>query len=111
MIASRLTQPATLHRHTAGTKDAAGDVTSSFTDAPDPIYLELQQQTGSEIRDGRAVLVSSWVAFIRPDAVVTGHDELTINGSRFSFDSDPWLVRHPRTGQSSHWFARLRKVS
>lgn len=111
MIAARMTQPATLHQASNGVKDAAGDVVATFTDAPDPIYLDLQQQSGSEIRDGRIVSVTTWLAFVRPDATLTSRDELTVNGGRFSIEGDPWLVRHPRTGLASHWLVRLRKVS
>lgn len=111
MIADRITNTATHHRYTASTKNEAGDVTYTFVDAPEPLYVELQQQSATEMRDGRAVLVSTWIGYFRPDAVLDGHDEMTLDGKRYSFDGDPWLVRHPRTGQASHWFARMRRAA
>lgn len=105
-----MTQAATLHRWEQGSKDAAGDVTHSFTTVSDPIFVELQQKDGVEVQDGRMVAVSRWTVFIRPDATVTHMDELTIDGTRYAFDGEPEPIRHPRTGQRSHWRARLKKA-
>lgn len=114
MIANRITLPGILHRwQTTGSKDEAGDVTSSFADGV-PITVELQQQPGelgaTEKRDNQLTATSRWLAFLRPDVTVSHLDEFTIAGDRYSVDGEPWLVRHPRTARSLHWQVKLRKV-
>lgn len=107
-----MTQAATLHKWVKGTtKDTAGDFTFTFVTQPDPIYVELQQKDGFEVQDGRSVSVSRWTVFVRPDCpVLSNMDEVTINGSRYAFDAEPEQIRHPRTGQTFHWRARLKKA-
>lgn len=112
MIGLRITQPATLHSQQTGAKDAAGDRTTTFVDHD--VLVEIQQRDGSEFRDGQYVSVTRWYAFIRPDTTLPAFkpsDELTVDGRRYTFDGEPWQVRHPRTGQVSHWYARLRRTS
>lgn len=109
MIADRITQAATLHRYTAAAKNELGDKTGTFVDVP--VFVEIQQQTATENRAGQNVAVSTWLAFFRPDVVLAAADQLTVDGKRYTFDGDPWLVRHPRLGRASHWVARMRKVN
>lgn len=110
-IAPRITNPATLHRRSAATsKDAAGDVGSTFVDVP--TFVELQQYSANEMRNGMLVSVTIWAGYFRPDVVLSSLDEVTIQPyGRFTFEGDPWLVRHPRTGRKSHYLARLKRVS
>lgn len=109
MITHLINRPATLHRHTAGPRDEMLDVTSTYVD--EPIMVELQQADTSEQRDGRTVVVSGWLALFRPDETLTALDQLSVDGARYAFDGEPWLVRHPRTGRSMHWSAKVRKVA
>lgn len=119
-IASKITRPATLHHWAAAAdRNDLGDYDSGWSDAP--IYCELQQQTTSELRDGRLVVVSTYQAFYRPDLtgpggrpaadVLAPEDEVTVDGARYAMNGDPWPVRHPRTGRTSHWEAQMRKVT
>jgi hypothetical protein len=112
VIATRITNRGTHHVWTRGAKDAAGDYTYSHVDAPDPVYVEVQQQQTIEKRDGRSVVISVWVGYFRPDATLDAQDEVTVDGfGRFAFEGDPWPVRHPRLGTTVHWRALLRKVT
>ena len=111
MIASKITRPATHHVWTQGPKDALGDVTWSFVDAPDPLMVEVQQQSAVEVKTGTLVQVTMWLAFFQPGATVAAEDEISVPGlGRFGMDGEPWLVRSPR-GHNSHWQARLRKAT
>lgn len=110
MIATKITRACTLHRWTRlPGKDADGNELSTFVDVP--THVELQQHSSDEVRNGQLTSVSVWAGYFRPDVTLSALDEVTIPGAgRFTFDGDPWLVRHPRTGRSSHYLARLRKV-
>lgn len=110
MITQYINKPATLHTWTKlPDKDEAGDVQHDFTDSA--VLVELQQKSATELRDGMLIRVDSWTVFLRPDTTVTGLDELTVDGARYTFNGDPWLVRNPRTGAESHWQGRMEKVS
>lgn len=110
MISARITRDCTLHRWTKlPDKDADGNEQHTFVDVPTKV--ELQQHSSDEMRDGRMVSVTVWAGYFRPDVAISAPDEVTIPGSgRFALEGDPWLVRHPRTGRSSHYLTRLRKV-
>lgn len=110
MITSKVNLPVTLHRWTKVGKDAAGDETWSFVDTETVAEVQQEVMLGTrEMKDGQ--VVSKWTVFFRPTETLTAHDEVTVPGiGRMGFDGDPWLARHPRTGQTLFWQARLKKV-
>ena len=114
---ARLNLPCTLHLSApTGSGDGMGDPATGDTDVA--WTCDLQEDSASELRDGRMVLVSVWTLLLAPDpededgnpVSVDGLDAVTVAGTRYSIEGDPWQVRNPRTGIVHHIEAVCRKV-
>jgi hypothetical protein len=108
MITHLLTRPCTLRKQVEGPKDEFGDVTYTATEKS--TTCELQQAQTTEFRDGRQLQVSTWNLYLPSGEDPAGWDEVELDGQVWTFEGDPWTVRHPRTGALSHVESRVRRV-
>lgn len=110
--ADLITRPCTITHTTTSGSDDMGDPTTTTEDVR--TVCELQQASSTEQRETGAVVVTQWVVFLLPDVQASASDGLTVDdmpGAAFTFDGDPWLVRHPTSGEHGHQEARLRQVT
>lgn len=104
-----MTRPCTVVHVELGEPDVNGD-RARITTTTDTV-CELQQSTTAETRDGGLVVVTQWNLYLPADAVVTANDEVSVDGVAYTVDGQPWSVRDPLTGETSHVEAKLREVS
>lgn len=92
-----LTRSATLRRQEQTGSDVYGDAIYDYVE--EAVLCELQQDRVREIRDGRELEVSVWSLFLPAGISTSGWDEIAIDGRVYTFDGDPWEVRHPTSGE------------
>lgn len=103
-----MTHSATLRRRAQTGTDVYGDAVYSVE--TEAVLCELQQDRVREIRDNREIEVSVWTLFLPADVSVSGWDEIDIDGRIYTFEGDPWEVRHPQSGEWMFSELKVRQV-
>lgn len=108
-VANLINRPAVLIRR------SEEEVDEYASERPDEdseeIVCELQQRARTEPSDGGELSDTDWVAYFFPETAPHGNDVLLVDGQRFEFVGEPWLVRNPRTREESHIEASLRRTA
>jgi hypothetical protein len=109
-ISGLLTRPVTIQRRSAGgSTDDYGNPTST-TETVSTIG-ELQQRVRDEPGGQGEVSRTDWLLVLPAGTPLDTSDTVTVDGRVFEVIGDPWPVRNPRTGQTSHVEATLRRVA
>lgn len=103
-----LTRPATLRTRVQTGSDVYGDAVYAVNE--EAVLCELQQDRVREIRDGRELEVSVWTLFLPAGIETSGWDEISIDERIYTFDGDPWEVRHPTSGEWLFSELKVRQV-
>ena len=91
-----------------GTADVYGDATETTATSTTSCHLELVKS--QELGD-RNVEESRWRVFLPGSVSLRGTDRLTINGSVYALDGDPWPAIRPLTGLVDHVEAVVRRLA
>lgn len=109
-LAQLLNQPCTI------TRRADGDTTNRYGNNVDDAetietVCELQQRQRSEDTDGGELGRSAWLLVLPAGTDVRLGDAVTIDGTVYEVQGEPWQARNPRTGEDSHVEATLERTA
>lgn len=106
-----LTLPVTITSKTAGmTDDGYGNEVRQT--ATVETVGELQQRVSRQAGETEDVLSdTSWLLILPADTDIDSDDTVTADGVTFEVVGDPWPVRNPRTGVTTHLEASLQRVA
>lgn len=97
-----------VHVTSAGAADDYGDPTEQTTETT---VKGEKQQTGSDERTRDANIgVDTEDLYLAPTATIDAGDRVRIAGTTYELIGPPWTVRHPRTGETTHIEARIRRT-
>jgi hypothetical protein len=117
LVHRKLTQTGTLVLlASTGAEDEYGNPTD---DASDPVTVRCFVSTtrGGTLLTGEdesglaQTLVESLVVYIEPDAEVTGHARLTVDGATYEVIGPPFHAYNPRTRTPEYWEATVRRTA
>jgi hypothetical protein len=96
-------------RSESGTQDELGNDVSTETTVE--AVCELQQKARDEQDDQAETSDTLWNLFLLPDTDIDTGDSAVVDGLWFELVGAPWNARNPRTQQTSHMEATVRRVA
>jgi hypothetical protein len=109
-LAALLSRPCTITTRTAGeTVNAYGDLVTE--DVTVETVCELQQRQRSEDDVAGEIAQSGWLLILPAGTTVTSGAKVTVDEESFEVVGEPWPVRNPRTGATSHIEAGVERAA
>lgn len=98
-----------VHVTQTGAADEYGNPTEQTTETT--VKGERQQVGADEQNRDANVAADTEALFLVPTATVDAGDRVRIAGATFEVIGPPWTVRHPRSGETTHIEARIRRTA
>lgn len=96
-----------VRREDSGTANAYGDKVATETSVS--TVCEIQQRGRGEGTD--EVSDTRWIGFFLPAVELHAGDAVIVDAETYEVEGEPWRARNPRTGETSHVEATLRRTS